>query len=509
MPPDGARASMNEQMVTSEKQPQRPKTLRNTHTHMSGLPADLLLDIFMILKAASPHHRLGPWHRANLVCRHWRRVAVGAPILWNELPTDNHDFTLLMLERTRMADLHIFMDNETSTQTATAILDHIGRIRSLYIDQNLEALQNIQDLLLGLDLPAPRLEALRIMSDEYIPNPRFLLSIGLRRLLVQLRFLQLSRIRYEWDILPLPKLTQLFLDCYTKGVTAISPKKLLKTLCQMQQLEVLSISLSHILHEDRSSIDDPQFTSLPRLSRLTVLYEISDDLNYILSCLSLPRLAYISINCDDPTDEDVADYSRTIEAFGTLINNGAFEGGLRYLSLYKDQFMLSYFDERTHRYPSPRVQLCLPNPFLEGITRLIEEVPSGIVNMTHGKLSSLTHAEISVASNAQEVLQLLGSLPSLKSIAIHNALLAQLTNAVTIPSGYQQDALPPFPKLESIIWYGVTASSHELLQFRECLILRRDHGFPVLEMRLAYSVRIPRSEVALLGEVVVDLITEL
>jgi hypothetical protein len=414
---------------------------------------------------------------------------------------------VLMLERTRLADLHIHLDNETSIQTATAILDHIGRIRSLRIDQDTQALENTQNLLLGLNLPASRLEKLEFTSDEEPSNPKFLLSIDLRRLMAQLRSLRLARIRYDWNILPLPNLTHLALDCYTRLVAPISSKELVETLCQMQQLESFSISLSNILREGSSSIDDNGFASLPRLFHLSVLYEVPDDLNYVLSHLSLPRLSYMTITSDIVTHDIGTDYSRTIEAIGTLINNGNFGAELRFLSLRHAAFMLSCFDERKCVNPLPRVRLCLPHPFLQEVTHLIQEVPPGVINMIQGKLSYLVHAEISVVSNAQDVLRLLGKLPALKSIGIHNGLVAQLTSAVTIPSGGQPDTLPPFPKLESITWYRISGSSTELLRFRECLILRRNHGLPIKEMQLTGKVCIPQSEVELLSKVVGILMT--
>ncbi|KAF5330998.1 hypothetical protein D9619_005223 [Psilocybe cf. subviscida] len=128
------------------------------------IPDEVLLEIFMAMKA---RFHIENWHQIAHVCRRWRDVAVGAPLLWTHPLTDQHDFTMLMLRRSKDAGLTIRLDENTWYPTAQAILNYIGRIESLKIEPaeeppHAKGYFSQQVLLPGLAQEASRLRSLTI-----------------------------------------------------------------------------------------------------------------------------------------------------------------------------------------------------------------------------------------------------------------------------------------------------------------------------------------------------------
>ncbi len=107
------------------------KTQRNAHAPISKLPDEVLLEIFMVMMALFSFEA---WHEVAHVCHRWRNVAVGAPMLWINPPMGHHHLTTLMLERSKEANLTIYLDANTSTQTAQAVFNCIRRIESLELN---------------------------------------------------------------------------------------------------------------------------------------------------------------------------------------------------------------------------------------------------------------------------------------------------------------------------------------------------------------------------------------
>jgi hypothetical protein len=498
--PEEAQASVDERI---QRLVQELKTEQNPYARISRLPEELLIEVFMILKSISP---FGGWHRVNLVCSHWRNVAVATPVLWTNPPTRNHDFTLLMLERSEMADLDIYMNEKTSMDTAAAVLRHIARIRGLNIVENNKIFKKAQDLLLGLDQPNLRLEKLRIVCYWDGQYPQFASFVDTRPLWNQLRYLSISGLIYDWNLFPLPELEHLLIGHSTELVVPISTQKLVETLSQMPKLDELAISLFNMVHRDNRAVDDGKFAELPSLSNLSVTCDAPHELDYFLFHLCLPRLSQLSIYCDNSEHENNADYSRTIEAITSLINKGNFGTGLESLSLCDDELILSFIDRHKYSESWPRVRIFLEKD--EEPSQFITEVLFGLVKMTQSKLSFLVHAEINsfASSFTQQALQLLGSLPSLERISVHNGHIVLLTSALTIPPDLLPDSPSPFPKLKSIKLLHLTCSSNELLQFCKCLAMRRNCGTPVEEIELSDCCFQSQDEMALLRNVVGNIV---
>lgn len=125
-----ARKRIDQQLVDLEKRFLELKAERNTYAPFANLPGDILLEIF---EAAKEDVKFSAWYKIIGVCRQWRTVAIGAPTLWMNPPTDKHEMMLLMLERSREASLGVDISDTSSSSTILALRNHVERIRKLTV----------------------------------------------------------------------------------------------------------------------------------------------------------------------------------------------------------------------------------------------------------------------------------------------------------------------------------------------------------------------------------------
>ncbi|KAF5310137.1 hypothetical protein D9619_010577 [Psilocybe cf. subviscida] len=155
-----------------------------TNKHISELPNEVLVEIFTELKN---NYLIETWHKITSVCRQWRAVALEAASLWTRPPTAHHEYTLLMLKRSRQSPLEITLHQRTAKHTSVAVLNHIGRISTLtIIEQSNKALDAFQTTLLDMGHNASQLRSLQIqdmslppfkLSATTFPEPASLKSI--------------------------------------------------------------------------------------------------------------------------------------------------------------------------------------------------------------------------------------------------------------------------------------------------------------------------------------------
>ncbi|KAF5325385.1 hypothetical protein D9619_010052 [Psilocybe cf. subviscida] len=141
------------------EQAEEPPSSGNRCTHISKLPNETLLVIFMVMKDDK-----GSVSAIARTCHHWRSLVIGAPLFWTNIRGFKHKYTLLLLDRSKLAPLDVEFDSFTPTATILATLNHFERIRTLSIgwQSATSALNKAQELLSNLNREAILLEDLSI-----------------------------------------------------------------------------------------------------------------------------------------------------------------------------------------------------------------------------------------------------------------------------------------------------------------------------------------------------------
>lgn len=153
------------------------KPQRSTSTPIFRLPPEILCGIFRDLRGNSCNWEYDDdrfwtettyseptlhWIAVSHVCRQWRHVAINDARLWTDPPLKNPQWTMLMLERSRMATMPAITlkIDGLNKHVVNVLTPHISRISYLVLPR-MER-ETLQQFLSGLPLESPRLEALSI-----------------------------------------------------------------------------------------------------------------------------------------------------------------------------------------------------------------------------------------------------------------------------------------------------------------------------------------------------------
>ncbi|KAF5330999.1 hypothetical protein D9619_005222 [Psilocybe cf. subviscida] len=487
------------------------KTQRSAHAPILKLPDEILLEVFMVMMACFPAQR---WHQVAHVCSCWRNVAVQAPILWTKPPTNNHRLTRLMLKRSQAADLTVSFGPKTSLRAAKAVLKCIERIESLKIEQPYDEdldedeadekqRKIMRTLLASLRRESSQPKAVILSS---IPYYQWDIRPILRQLhpLNQVHQLSLQKVIFDWNFLPVENLTHLWLEDAEFGVITI--QRLIEILRQMPLLEGLSLpSSAKTLSCPPTSATFREKVTLPRLCHLNAKEFILDHILYFVSHTALPRLCGMEMklmNLQAPmeySDFVCQFYPTILQAIVCVMADGqfgTFEGITikpTYLNLCMSEAMSQ---ERPHGtddfwWPpkSPHIGLSFPTKgkWEEGDVHLCAKLPLDILDACPINCSRFLHLDIGIFLTPEEFRQLFGR-PSCSSLqTISTTIAPSLINTLASVLAPQQSSMPPvipFPHLTSIFFAGdhgdfATCPEQVIEAFCDCLILRRQHGYPL------------------------------
>ncbi|KAH9923395.1 hypothetical protein B0H21DRAFT_159608 [Amylocystis lapponica] len=108
---------------------------RNSTLPVNGLPHELLVDIFRIVRDTnrSTWSRRMVWIWLTHVCHYWRAVALSAPSLWDEIVVTSLPLLQTFIRRSRSTVLAITLPDAitNSAALATIITQHAPRIKTL------------------------------------------------------------------------------------------------------------------------------------------------------------------------------------------------------------------------------------------------------------------------------------------------------------------------------------------------------------------------------------------
>jgi hypothetical protein len=429
----------------------------NTYSPISQLPNETLVEVFMIVKDSS-QCSFEDLHRLAQICGHWRRVAISTPALWTDLPTGRHNYTLLMLDRSKKAPLGAYLYKDIPAATTNAVLDHIERIRTLALDLPASLLIDAQSFLSGSNTRNALLLEELIISSHYHSreNLTFTFSLDTFRLTSKLCQLRLSGISFDWFILSsVPNLTHLILDG-ANASAGVSGKQFIRVLQQMSKLETLQMTFEKIRLYDYSSSTSSELIHLPSLTTLAVgTREKHDLLGHFLSHTSLPQLRKLRVQCDFHLGP--YDFSPIIQAAATTLKNGRFDMP-DVLNIGYNHFNMS-FQKGQHKSESPSAIILLP---FRSDERGADSDYAVIADVMNGGLfSSLVQVSIfrTIRLTREEFSRLFGWLLHLEHIKVYNDLFAMLIETLSISTDHPSNAPLTFPKLRSIMWVHRTPSS--------------------------------------------------
>lgn len=485
------------------------KIRRNTYATISKIPDDVLLEVFAFTQITYPESE---WYReVTHVCRHWRYIAIEAATLWTNPPLQQHDFAMLMLERSKLANLTIRIEHGLPNKTMKEVLGCINRVETLEIRLEMNLLNTTYSQMMTCGQQASRLRnfILHCLSDNTRWDSEELFVSSIFCKLHFLRQLSFTNIIFDWNILPLRNLVSLkFIS--TSLRTLVSMQKLLDTLRQMPHLESLQLPIHRSLF-----LSPPSTTAtssaiqvmLPCLNHLDLNGSHQGHLEWLLPRLMLPRLRRMLVSLSW-RDRNSGDGSLLIaHAMSSLVTNGDF-GTFESLNLHTNHFRLSMLgrqrDDNPHVHFSMQGEGLFTNP-------AFTQASLDMFSLCHANLSQLVELKIeNLQLTVDDFSRLSGSLCSLQKIEISrgaSVALALINALAMLPPLHpaQSGIAIPFPALRSIIFSVINFASHpaNLEALCDCLMLRYEYGVAVQELHLL-ACWVFSWQLSLLEEIVVD-----
>ncbi|KAF5325340.1 hypothetical protein D9619_010086 [Psilocybe cf. subviscida] len=410
---------IDEEVSAYQKRIRELNTHRNTYADISMLPQELLVDIFLLVQSNSP---LKNWHQITHVCQRWRDTAVSTPILWTKPPTRHHNYTILMLERSKTANLNIFLESQISTATLSSILSHIGRVHTLKMSLTTRALIDVCGRLIASGHMLSHLEGLDIKHSSQWHSTTVdwtFLSILIRQS-SSLRSIRLSLVTFDWQMLAPSNLASLHL-IQIGLVEKISGKTLLDTLGKMPCLQHLALDLDDLLLPQ-----NPPYTgevdkiALLHLRSLDIIDYKRPHIPYLLSHLLLPKLNSFKIATFRVRDGQGYS-SDSLAAITTTIANGDFRVSGALL-VERNHLRISAFGEVFVDIRLPRAT----NGEYE--IRCTQQLLRQIAPSFHG----LVQVTLVIPLNSDELFQIFGNMHRLKAVTVYQygAQISALTDAL-------------------------------------------------------------------------------
>ena len=356
---------------------------------ISRLSPQLLSGIFMYnvwndRLQADRHRGYEALKAIHLVCTHWRKVALGCPILWSQsinFEQDHPKRTRRLLDLSHPSPLVVEATlsihdrlNPAGANVKLAFV-RLPRVRALRL--NMPEI-HLTQLLPALDQPAPALESLSLRNNDHQRScdlpPLFAHQTP------KLRSLDIRNCILRWDSPLLANLTRLVIY-NTSNAARPSWAQFFTVLSSMPMLTVLSLDFASPQHSTSTTEQKlgDHLISLPHLSK----FHLSDNIatcTYITSCLIFPPDSGLSLRCEDTgTDIDASDILRWLRTRLSVMTE---EKTLQDLSIHGEGYhfgLLGWINAPWHEHlpfvplhqPQVEVHFYFPGPNDDDISRLI------------------------------------------------------------------------------------------------------------------------------------------
>ena len=283
------------------------RTQRNTLSHISRLPPEILASIFIHCARNCQQNRyfepsIPDWVNVSYVCRHWRDVALNCSTLWSFLFVSSHNWTNELLARSKEAPLRVCIDSEYPKQSKELyLLERVApqarRIQDLCLRLTRREAERILSM---FSSGAPLLQTLRVCVERsnYLAEPALVSGPLFQGDIPALRKLELTNYAVPLSSLTLCRLTTLRLRDLGASCQ-LTLAELQVALSRMQNLAHLHLENalpSAIRGPTGWSFEGPDKLSFPRLSRLSVVAPFSTVV-LLLSCLDIPLKTDVRLRC--------------------------------------------------------------------------------------------------------------------------------------------------------------------------------------------------------------------
>jgi hypothetical protein len=245
----------------------------NTLLPINCLPPEILTKIFtafICLDQTYFHNGDGQWVRLANVCRHWRFLIAGTPMLWRFPLFANVEIAAAMLARSQQSPLVIKTRGVDSPDAIELALFHLFRIQILHIARS--DTSSFKRFLAAMDQPAPLLEALDLRYETIRPaNSDITLSLALFGAdTPRLRHVHIRQLDVPWDLPLLSGLSHL--EIWGSKIKP-SPTTFCNVLSRCPALQTLILSDTLPIASEQCG-GSWHLVPLPQLSKL----ELSGDM---------------------------------------------------------------------------------------------------------------------------------------------------------------------------------------------------------------------------------------
>ncbi|KAF9525264.1 hypothetical protein CPB83DRAFT_897136 [Crepidotus variabilis] len=307
-----------------------PNHQAKTDASILRLPADVLLEIFLLVRDISKRHAIDgavvvghEWLRISHVCHLWRDVALRAPQLWSNIIIPARGpfrWSQEMLERSGHAVLKAYIDMEAENMLSTRKLIAQDRV----LNQLATQLPRVQELTI-------RRSSAAFLKSTFIPSRRAMPELRVLRLAVDLprefgpSFPSSEPFELTDRILEAPSLQQLWLDdcrvefssifltrlthLYLRNMTSSKAASFLEALSNMPALQ--SLDFDHCCSLDLAAATKSTHVDLPFLNYLHMGASMEDVAIFLSTIRVSPGLTlhmYAFYDDDEHVDHQIADY---------------------------------------------------------------------------------------------------------------------------------------------------------------------------------------------------------
>ncbi|KAF5357640.1 hypothetical protein D9758_007500 [Tetrapyrgos nigripes] len=293
------------------------KTRWNELVPISMLPNEIISEVFLVCARCDVDHSHSCWSWINVsyICKRWRNVALGSPMLWGYLDFLKPALVPEMLRRSQKAPLivsvpqkHIIKDQVEDA--VISALHHIHRVSEITLRNVVtaslgKALSDIRQgapLLHTLCLTRGETEVATLASSKH---PVVLPSDFLNGNAPCLRHVDLHGFHLSWDSDFLKNLTTLKLT-YNSPTHAPSLQQLTHVLDRMPGLETLKLWILPL--SDTTVTSGFAFAQLLHLREIGLMGDV-DGCAILLDHISFPCTARMRFGCvvDSRIEPDVLD----------------------------------------------------------------------------------------------------------------------------------------------------------------------------------------------------------
>ena len=527
---DEVRQQIDKDIQDLEDSVRQLKTRRNALAPVSRLPNELLYKIFTTFAGLEQSDYINgtdiSWIRPiTAVCSHWRAVALECPRLWSSIIFSRPSWAAEMLKRSKMAPLIIKADLTYLTpkmvDAVQMALQHVSRIRELHLTASKATMEKLID---NLNEPAPLLQSLCLSNPRY---SHFLLDDGYTLPVNlfehgrhHLQRLELVKCNVKWDSPLLNGLIHVKLH-KTSTMSRPSIAQLLGALERMPRLETLDMedSLPFLSDDASATYDSGRVVNLSCLSLLR-LSSGTLEIAFLLRHLSYPPTTSLNLRClaEPSTDYNFSCIFPAISFIGSGSEGSKPLQSLIILSMSPKSIRIAAWtasgctDETTS---APQIDLELHwYTIREDRAETVMVEVCNSLPLSRLRTLSVYHL-VQVAKNSW--LNPFGRLASLRSVHVRGpaafGLALALSAEMSKDEGGQQlqGKTVFFPTLRKLLIedtdFGDEMRTENFFEdLLDCLMDRCESKAEIRELHLVECSRISEAEVALLKELVVDVV---